>query len=90
MVLSDTETLVCEDIKKRQQVGIRKYQTTVASNPLELRWWLQHQYEELLDAAVYTKRAIQELEKNENIDRLNAVMRSWAEEAMDNNGDNSS
>lgn len=87
-MLHDTETLVCEDIKKRQQIGIAKYQTTVASNPLELRWWLQHQYEELLDAAVYTKRAIQELEKNDNIERLNAVMRGWAEEAMDNNGEN--
>ena len=84
----DTETLVCEDIKKRQQVGISKYGTTVSASSLELRWWLQHQYEELLDAAVYTKRAIQELDKNDNFNQINAVMRSWVEEAMDNNGDN--
>ena len=29
---------------------------------LELRQWLQHQYEELLDAAVYCRRAIQEID----------------------------
>ena len=59
----DTETQVCEDIKNRQQLGITKYGTTVASNPLELRQWLQHTYEEKLDDAVYMKRAIQELDK---------------------------
>ena len=59
----DTETQVCEDIKNRQQLGINKYGTTVAQNPLELRQWLQHSYEEKLDDAVYMKRAIQELDK---------------------------
>lgn len=61
--ISDTETQVCEDIKNRQQLGITKYGTTVASNPLDLRQWLQHAYEEKLDDAVYMKRAIQELDK---------------------------
>ena len=50
-------------IKNRQQLGITKYGTTVAQNPLELRQWLQHSYEEKLDDAVYMKRAIQELDK---------------------------
>jgi len=57
------ESIVCEDIAKRQQLGINKYGTTVASNPLSLREWLQHQYEELLDAAVYARRAIAEIDK---------------------------
>ena len=61
--LPDTETQVCADIKRRQELGIAKYGTTVAQNPLELRQWLQHSYEEQLDNAVYTKRAIQELDK---------------------------
>jgi len=61
--MKDTEQQVCADIFARQQRGIRKYGTTVAQNPLELCEWLQHQYEELLDAAVYCKRAIQELER---------------------------
>ena len=61
--LPDTETQVCADIKRRQELGIAKYGTTVAQNPLELRQWLQHAYEEKLDDAVYMKRAIQELDK---------------------------
>ena len=59
----DTESLVIADILKRQELGIAKYGTTVAQNPLELRQWLQHAYEEKLDDAVYMKRAIQQLDK---------------------------
>jgi hypothetical protein len=58
------EAIVCEDIASRQQLGINKYGTTVADNQLSLREWLQHQYEELLDAAVYTRRAIAEIDAN--------------------------
>jgi hypothetical protein len=61
-VNQDIEKQVCADILDRQDKGIAKYGTTVAKNPLELRQWLQHQYEELLDAAVYCRRAIQEID----------------------------
>lgn len=63
--MTDTEAQVCADILARQQLGIKKYGTTVAQNPLELREWLQHQYEELLDACVYAKRALQQLDRIE-------------------------
>ena len=63
MNIKDTETEVCADIKRRQELGVAKYGTTVAQNPLELRQWLQHAYEEKLDDVVYMKRAIQELDK---------------------------
>ena len=56
------EAEVCADITRRQQVGINKYGTTVAENRLSMREWLSHQYEELLDAAIYCKRAIAELD----------------------------
>jgi hypothetical protein len=56
-----TEAAVCEDIARRQQVGIKKYGQTVAENPLTHRQWLQHGYEEALDLAVYLKRAISQL-----------------------------
>ena len=59
---SGVEAAVCEDIAKRQQLGIQKYGVTVADNPLELREWLQHAYEECLDQAVYLRRAIAELD----------------------------
>lgn len=61
--LDDTERLVMIDIARRQIQGMEKYGTSVADNPLSLREWLQHQYEELLDAAVYCKRAIQEIDR---------------------------
>lgn len=61
-----TEALVCADIARRQQLGIQKYGQTVADNPLELRAWLQHAYEEVLDQAVYLRRAIQEIDDNEH------------------------
>ena len=47
----------------RSVVGIEKYGTTTADNPLELRAWLQHALEECLDQAVYLRRAIQEIDK---------------------------
>ena len=46
----------------RSAVGIKKYGTTTADNPLELRAWLQHALEECLDQAVYLRRAIIEIE----------------------------
>lgn len=62
--LLDTESMVIRDIRTRQLTGIAKYKTTLADNPLPLRDWLVHQYQELLDAALYCKRAIQEIDKN--------------------------
>jgi len=54
------EAQVCEDIASRQRTGMAKYGVSVAANPLELRQWLNHLYEELLDASVYLKRAMAE------------------------------
>lgn len=62
-VATGTEELVCNDIAARQKLGMAKYGTTVCANPLELKQWLQHAYEEALDQAIYLKRAIQELDK---------------------------
>jgi hypothetical protein len=59
------EAIVCEDIAVRQHLGINKYKTTVADNPLSLRAWLNHHYEELLDAAIYARRAIDEIDRSE-------------------------
>ena len=56
-----TEADVCADIASRQKMGFAKYGTTVSDNPLELRQWFQHAYEEALDLAIYLKRSIQEL-----------------------------
>lgn len=61
-----TEARVCQDIAKRQQFGLNKYGTSVERNQLTLRQWLQHLYEEQLDACVYTKRAMEEIDKESN------------------------
>ena len=58
LLVSGTEKRVCRDIAKRQSLGISKYGTTVAQNPLELREWLKHAYEEVLDMSIYLRRAI--------------------------------
>jgi hypothetical protein len=58
------ERLVCDDLASRQVLGIRKYGTTVEANPLPLREWLRHAYEESLDQAIYLRRAIAEIDNN--------------------------
>lgn len=63
VAVSGTEAAICSDIFRRQQLGIKKYGVTVANNPLSMRAWLQHAYEELLDQAVYLKRAMEELDR---------------------------
>ncbi len=58
-VATGIEAQVCEDIAKRQQLGLAKYGMSVADNPAMFRAWLQHAYEECLDQAVYLKKAIE-------------------------------
>ena len=57
-----TESRVIAMIAERQKLGIAKYGTTVADNPLSLRQWLQHALEESLDQSIYLQRAIDEIE----------------------------
>lgn len=63
MKATGTEAQVIADITQRQQLGIIKYRTTVTENPLDLKQWLQHGYEEALDLAIYLKREIEQLNK---------------------------
>lgn len=53
---------VRQDLLNRSMVGVKKYQTTLDREDIDLLGWLRHQYEELLDAALYCKRAIKDLE----------------------------
>lgn len=56
---------VRNDLLRRSQLGIKKYGVTLDRSDLSLRDWLQHAYEETLDAAHYLKRAIMEIEKSQ-------------------------
>jgi hypothetical protein len=61
LLVTGTEARVCAMIARRQKLGINKYGTTVENNQLPLVEWLNHQLEELLDAAIYCARAIDEI-----------------------------
>ena len=55
-----SDQIVRDVIKKfneRSLLGIKKYGTTVADNPLNLASWLTHLQEELMDAVVYLEKA---------------------------------
>ena len=64
-MISGTEKRVCKDIERRQQAGMIKYGISVADNPLLLREWMVHAYEEALDLSIYLKRCIEELDAKE-------------------------
>jgi hypothetical protein len=66
--MKDTEMEVIADILDRKNRGLVKYKVSVAENPLNLKQWLEHQYQELLDAAIYCKRAIQEIDNARKTD----------------------
>jgi hypothetical protein len=58
-----TEARVCNDIADRQRKGMLKYGRSVEKNPLPLREWLEHAYQECLDQAVYLRRAMEEIDR---------------------------
>jgi hypothetical protein len=63
MSATGTEARVCDDIARRQAHGLAKYGMSVEGNPLPLRAWLPHASEEVLDQAVYLRRAMDEMDK---------------------------
>lgn len=63
--MKDIEKQVCEDILARQQLGIKKYGTTLADNKLSLKEVLIHAYEESLDKSLYLRKAIEILKEQE-------------------------
>jgi hypothetical protein len=56
---------VRKDLLRRSKLGINKYGVTLDRKDLNLKYWLQHAYEECLDQANYLKRSIIEIENNE-------------------------
>ena len=53
---------VSADIEARAALGLKKYGTTLARTDLSPADWLQHMYEELLDAACYARRLIEDVQ----------------------------
>ena len=55
---------VMKDLNSRSLIGLNKYKTSLEDSKEDLIAFLNHQYEELLDAALYCKKSIKLL-KNE-------------------------
>jgi len=60
--MSKITQMVMDDLESRSAIGFTKYGTTMDRTDLTRKQWLQHLYEELLDAAQYTKKLIVECE----------------------------
>ena len=54
---------VINDLKHRELKGVETYNTTMDRTDLTQKEWLQHLYEELLDASLYTKKLIKTFDK---------------------------
>lgn len=61
--MSRLEDEVCAKIQERAKVGKAKYGVTMERMYLTLLEWLQHLQEELMDAAVYVQRLMEEVKK---------------------------
>lgn len=49
---------VRDDLQRRSEIGIKKYNTTLDRTDLSEIDWLNHAYEEALDLALYLKKTI--------------------------------
>jgi hypothetical protein len=54
---------VRDDLLRRSQVGIKKYNTTLDRTDIDLKGWVKHALEEALDLSLYLKRI--QIELNE-------------------------
>jgi hypothetical protein len=52
---------VQRDLSERSERGMKKYGTTLDRTDVELKGWIQHAYEEVLDLALYLKRIKRDL-----------------------------
>lgn len=54
---------VIQMFRERSETGIRKYGTTLDRTDLDLKQWIQHALEEHMDAILYLRRILKELER---------------------------
>ena len=54
---------VRDDLLRRSQVGIKKYNVTLDRTDIDLKGWVKHALEEALDLSLYLKRI--QIELNE-------------------------
>jgi hypothetical protein len=59
--MSKIENQVIAKIQARAELGRQKYGTTMERKDLTFRQWVQHLQEELLDAAIYAEKLLDEI-----------------------------
>lgn len=64
--MSKIEESVINKIMERSNVGKNKYGVTMERKDLSFIQWIKHLQEELMDAAVYAEKIIQEYEHRED------------------------
>lgn len=47
---------IVHQFKRRSELGINKYGTTLYANDLDLKEWIEHTKQELMDAVLYLER----------------------------------
>ena len=66
--MSSIEDRVCEKIQERSMVGKAKYGVTMERTDLDVLDWLKHLQEEVMDAAVYLEKLMEEVRELYDID----------------------
>ena len=61
---------VREMLKRRAEIGLVKYGVTTERTDLDLKGWLTHLQEELMDATIYCQRLLSEVEKWEANEKI--------------------
>lgn len=63
---------VIEDLRRRESKGLETYGTTMDRGDLTNEEWLNHLYEELLDASLYLKKLINGTQRHTNLEKTNS------------------
>jgi hypothetical protein len=81
--MSRLEDKVCNKIKKRAEVGKKKYGVTMERTDLTKTDWLVHLQEELMDAAVYIERLLEITKRVENEESMFGNRQTTLDEFFD-------
>ena len=63
---------VIADLRRRESKGLETYGTTMDRNDLSREEWMNHLYEELLDASLYLKKLINGTQRHTNLEKTNS------------------
>jgi hypothetical protein len=63
---------VIEDLRRRELKGLETYGTTMDRKDLTNEEWMNHLYEELLDASLYLKKLINATQRRTNLEKTNS------------------